>query len=397
MKYTLIKNGYIVNNIDIVRGDILVGNGRVIETRQNMIPQSSNTTVVDANGKYLLPGLLHFGCPFIKKGVEGFSRANFQSALANGATFVVDAVKLKSGINPYLQIEKVKGGGFPAMADYGLHLDIGNAPWQSDVNLTQCYLSKGISSVYVKWKHVYQLLTGALDNLIIQAAKLDLLLIVGPRPTMEMSEGFNKTGCGKDFALLQEVISYTKNFGIKLLILNIEYLSEAKKILALQNSEQVIVAVSPTNRCMNAKQKFSANALLQLHRNPNVILSPPLISTNAGSTYYNREPKDDSSFISSILSKTRYPDKYLPALCDMFATRPARLLGIYPQKGTLEPGSDADIIIWDSAREFCSTKTEMLRGGISDLMLKGELLSSEGSNISKQGAGRYIYRTSIIQ
>ena len=43
------------------------------------------------------------------------------------------------------------------------------------------------------------------------------------------------------------------------------------------------------------------------------------------------------------------------------ATNPARLFGLYPRKGTLTPGADADLVLWDPAKrvtianDSCST------------------------------------------
>ena len=41
-------------------------------------------------------------------------------------------------------------------------------------------------------------------------------------------------------------------------------------------------------------------------------------------------------------------DKLDPtALCRLLSAGPAKLMGMYPRKGSLKPGSDADVVIWD--------------------------------------------------
>ena len=39
----------------------------------------------------------------------------------------------------------------------------------------------------------------------------------------------------------------------------------------------------------------------------------------------------------------------------LVASNPAKLFGLYPQKGTIAPGSDADIVLWDPGKQVTIT------------------------------------------
>jgi dihydroorotase-like cyclic amidohydrolase len=81
----------------------------------------------------------------------------------------------------------------------------------------------------------------------------------------------------------------------------------------------------------------------------------------------------------------------------------ARALGMYPQKGTLSPGSDADIIIVDPNREWTltaeTTKSALeyfnfegykAKGKVVKTFLRGELVAEEGELVAKATHGRYV-------
>ncbi len=91
-------------------------------------------------------------------------------------------------------------------------------------------------------------------------------------------------------------------------------------------------------------------------------------------------------------------------LCRMLAEEPARMFGLYPQKGVLAVGSDADLVIYDPNRDtVISAKTQMQNcdytpyegfhtsGSIRDVFLRGAHAVVDGKLVLR-GQGRYIKR-----
>lgn len=89
---TLIKNARIVNEGSISEGDVYIEDGIIKEINSSISLKSSNVSVIDAEGKYLLPGLIddqvHFREPGLthKDTIATGSRA----ALAGGITSFIE-------------------------------------------------------------------------------------------------------------------------------------------------------------------------------------------------------------------------------------------------------------------------------------------------------------------
>jgi dihydropyrimidinase len=90
---------------------------------------------------------------------------------------------------------------------------------------------------------------------------------------------------------------------------------------------------------------------------------------------------------------------------EIVSTAPARIFGMYPKKGVLAPGSDADIVLWDPvASHTISAKTHHMcvdysmfegfkvRGNARDVYSRGELIVSKGEFIGRPGRGQYLRR-----
>jgi dihydropyrimidinase len=90
---------------------------------------------------------------------------------------------------------------------------------------------------------------------------------------------------------------------------------------------------------------------------------------------------------------------------EIISTAPAKLFGMYPHKGTIAIGSDADLVIYDpSATRTISAKTHhmdvdyscyegrQVRGRSDVVLSRGSVIVRDGEFTGKKGAGRFVKR-----
>lgn len=95
----------------------------------------------------------------------------------------------------------------------------------------------------------------------------------------------------------------------------------------------------------------------------------------------------------------------LPRLVQVFSENPAKIFGMYPQKGVLAPGSDADLVIWDPSKPAIATAKEQkgntdwtpfegfeLQGMPVLTMQRGKVIMEDGRLLGTKGGGRFIRR-----
>jgi dihydropyrimidinase len=456
MRHILIKGGTVVNADRAYLADVLTQDGQIIAVGENL-PAPAGATVVDAGSQYVMPGGVdphtHMQLPFMGTTTMDDFFSGTAAGLAGGTTSIIDFVipnPQQSLIEAYqIWREWAK----KSASDYSFHMAI--TWWDETVKRDMGTLvqQEGINS----FKHfmAYKNAIMCDDETLVNSFKRSLEL--GAMPTVHAENG------ELVFLLQKEVtaMGITGPEGHPLSrppTVEGEAANRAIAIAEVLNVPIYVVHVS----CMEAAEAIArARARGQrvygevlaghlvlddsVYRHPDFataaahVMSPPfrpkghqealwrgLQSGNLHTTATDHctfcaaqkaAGKDD---FSKIPNGTGGVEERLAVIWDagvnsgrltpsefvaITSANAAKLFNIYPQKGSVSVGADADLVVWDPAgTKTLSAKTQYSKGdfnifegrtvrGIpSHTVSQGELVFVQGELRAVPGKGRYLKR-----
>jgi dihydropyrimidinase len=90
---------------------------------------------------------------------------------------------------------------------------------------------------------------------------------------------------------------------------------------------------------------------------------------------------------------------------ETIATTPARMFGLYPQKGIVAPGSDADLVVYDPNTttrisvethhmnmDYSAYEGVEIQGGVATVISRGEVIVADGNYHGRKGRGKFLKR-----
>jgi dihydropyrimidinase len=93
---------------------------------------------------------------------------------------------------------------------------------------------------------------------------------------------------------------------------------------------------------------------------------------------------------------------------EITSTAPAKIFGLYPKKGTVAVGADADLLVWDpDRRHVLSEKTLHMRvdyspfegkeviGGPTHVLSHGRVVVEHGQYVGRKGDGKFVKRSTF--
>lgn len=456
MSSLLIRGGTVVNADRAFRADVLCQDGRIVAVGEGL-STPAGATVVDAGGQYVMPGGIdphtHMQLPFMGTVTMDDFFTGTAAGLAGGTTSIIDFVIPDPQENILDAYKKWRGWAEKSASDYSFHVAI--TWWSEQVRQDMGTLVKdeGVNS----FKHfmAYKNAIMCDDETLVNSFKRALEL--GAMPTVHAENG-------ELVYLLQKTVS---EMGIKgpeghplsrPPMVEAEAANRAIAIADVLNVPIYVVHVSCVEsaeaiaRARARGQRVYGEVLAghlvlddSVYRHPDFataaahVMSPPfrpkgnseflwrgLQSGNLHTTATDHctfcaaqkaAGKDDFSKIPNgcggveerlavIWDEGVNTGRLTPSeFVAVTSANTAKLFNIYPQKGSVGVGADADLVVWDPAgTKTLSVKTQhskgdfnifegrTVRGIPSHTVSQGELVYVQGDLRAVQGKGRYIKR-----
>jgi dihydroorotase len=125
----LIKNARIVNEGSVIEGDVLIEAGRIAKIDSSIGPKSASVNVIDAEGKYLIPGIIDDQVHFREPGLthKGDLHSESRAAVAGGITSFMEQPNTKPAATTVEELEKkYQRAAQVSLANYSFNMGASN-------------------------------------------------------------------------------------------------------------------------------------------------------------------------------------------------------------------------------------------------------------------------------
>ena len=448
----VIKNGRVVTENEVVTADVLIENGVIAQLGENL----SGGEVIDAAGKFVLPGGIDVHTHFCLDVGIAVAQDDFYTgtvaAACGGTTTIVDhpgfgpaGCKLDHQIKLYHTLAEDK-----AVIDYSFHGVMQHVDG-SVLEMMETLADEGITSYKIYMTYAYKLSDEDIYAVMKRAKDLGVMITVHPendglvntrrrefsesgctapkyhalsRPEPCEAEAINRVARISAVAgdaplyivhlsnhLGMQTIRLAKQNGMKNLFVEtcpqylllddsyyeredgLKYIlspplrNKANNALLWEDIQSGDIDTVATDHCpfdYSLKQKLGGQDFTKCPNGmPGVELRVPLM------------------FSEGVMTGRISPVQFA-RLC---ATNPAKLFGMYPKKGVIRPGSDADIVVIDPEKGYTITHDRLhenvdytpyegmaLQCTVDCVISRGEVIVKDNAYIGQKGRGQFVKR-----
>ena len=452
----LIQDGVVVNADRTMAVDVLIEGGTIREVRAGVDPQGH--TVVDAAGLLVLPGGIdahtHLDMPFGGTTSADDFETGTRAAAIGGTTTIVDfaiqakGTKMRTALDAWWK--KAEG---KACIDYGLHMivtDLGTSGLEDMDDM----VSEGVASfkLFMAYPNVLMVDDATIFRALQQTSRNGALIcmhaengsVIDVIVQQALAEG--KTApvyhaltrpTVAEAEAVQRAIAMAEIAGAPVYIVHLsseDALNQVRE--ARDRGLPAFAETCPQYLLLSIEDQMPGKSFEEAK----FVFTPPLREKKNQPKLWDGLKHDHLQVVSTdhcpfcfadqkSLGKddfTKIPNGgpgienrlqlihhhgvnagklTLNRFVEITSTAPARIFGMYPKKGTIAAGSDADIVLWDpNAEHTISAATHNMRvdysmfegfrvrGNARQVYSHGELIVENGKYLGKTGRGNYLRR-----
>jgi dihydropyrimidinase len=456
MSTLLIQNGTLVTADKTYKADILVEDGRIKEIAE-ALPRTAADRIIDAQGMLVMPGGIdvhtHMDMPFGGTTSSDDFETGTRAAAFGGTTTIVDfaiqarGTKMREALDTWWKKAENK-----ACIDYGFHMivtDLGNSGLEDMDDMVR----EGIASfkLFMAYPNVLMADDATIFRALGQTAKNGALICMHAENGGVIDIIVQKALAeGKTAPIYHALTRPTKAEAeaVHRSIALAEMAGAPVYIVHLSSEDALNQVREARDRGVPAFAETCPQYLLlsieEMER-PNFegakyVFTPPLREKHNLPKLWDGLRHDHLQVVSTdhcpfcfedqkklgVDDFTKIPNGgpgvenrlqliyhhgvstgkiTLNRFVELVSTTPAKLFGMYPKKGALEPGSDADIVIWDTEADYTiSAATHHMRvdysmfegykvkGNARQVISRGEVVVENNKFEGKIGRGEFLRR-----
>ena len=448
----LFRGGSVVSGSEIKQADVLTDGETILEIGENL--ENGEAEIVDVAGKYLFPGFIdaHTHMDLDVSGtvtIDGFDTGT-RAELAGGTTCIIDFATQNKGESLAFALshwhEKADG---KANCDYAFHLALSD--WNEKISeelgeivaggIHSFKLYTTYDAMVVDDKSIYEILTRLKELGGIAGVHCENKGLIDAR----LEETLREKGDRKQVAdypatrpalaeaeAVSRILKIAKCVDTPVIIVHLsskEGYAEIERARA--QGQTVYVETCPQYLVMDGS-KYA----LDDNEGKKYMIAPPLrtpadqevlwkaladnqiqtIATDHCSFTIEQKDMGKEDFSKTPCGMPGAEERpaliyqygvhagkiSLTQMCAYLSENPAKLYHLYPKKGVLAPGSDADIVVWNpdttwsmtakaqqSACDYCPMEGTAIKGRAEQVYLRGTLAAENGT-ILETYKGHYI-------